>query len=165
MLGKHTLDPDEKAELKVVYTTEGTPGPFRKKVIISTNIPGKQNLDIFTIHGEVLEAPGAKISVHPRRVVLDNAERGTGKRQIFTVTNEGSLPLVITRIQSKDGKTVHFDGKTGGAVTIEPGREKEFELQLEANKGDKTEREYIIVDSNARNTGESGLVILIQYGK
>jgi hypothetical protein len=164
MLGKHTLDPNEKTELKVSYATAGRPGPFEKKVILTTNIPGHEKIEIFMMKGEVLEAPGAKIAVVPRRVVLKGAERTTGKKETFSVTNEGSLPLVITDIRSKDGTTTYYDGSKAGNMTIEPGQTKTIELQLPGNSGEKEERELILIRSNARNAGESGLFIMVQYG-
>ena len=164
MLGKHALDANEKTELKVTYVTEGRPGPFQKKVIFSTNIPGQEKIEIFSIKGTVKEAPSAKIRVDPRRVVLEGAERSAGKNQAFSVTNEGSLPLVIARIHSKDGKTVYFDGTKEGNLVIEPAQTKTLELQLDADNGEKQPREYILIDSNAKNAGESGYLLIVQYG-
>ena len=112
----------------------------------------------------MLEAPGAKIAVVPRKIVLAGAERSTGKKQTFSVTSEGSLPLVITDIRSKDGKTVYYDGSKSGNITIEPAQTKTIELQLPGNNGEKEERELILIHSNAKNAGESGIFIMIQYG-
>ena len=163
MLGKHTLAPNEKTEIKVIYDTERRPGPFQKHVTLTTNIPGHEEIEIFVFKGVVEEAPGPKIAVVPRRVVLDGAERGTGKKQAFSITNEGSLPLVITDIRSYDGKTVYFDGSRTGNITIEPGQTKIRELQLPGIDGDKEKGEYILIRSNARNAEKSGLHIMIQY--
>jgi hypothetical protein len=165
MLGKHTLEPNEKTELKVSYTTAGSPGPFEKHVIFTTNIQGHEKIEIFMMKGEVQEAPGAKITVVPRKVVLAGAARGAGTKQVFSATNEGSLPLVITDIRSKDEKTVYYDGSKAGNLTIEPAQTKTIELQLPGNSGDKEEREYILIHSNAKNTGVSGLLIMIQYNQ
>jgi hypothetical protein len=164
MLGKHRLDPNEKTELKVRYATTGRPGPFEKKVIVTTDIAGHEKIEIFMIKGEVLEAPAPKIAVVPRRVILAGAERSAGKKQIISVTNEGSLPLVITDIRSKDGKTVYYDGSKAGNITIDPAQAKTIELQLPGNNGEKEEREFILIRSNAKNAGESGIFIMIQYG-
>lgn len=163
MLGKHTLNPDEKTELKVVYPTAGRPGPFEKKITFTTNIPGQEKIEIFMMKGEVLEAPGAKIAVVPRRVVLSGAERSTGKKQAFSVTNEGSLPLIITGIRSRDDKTVYYDGAKEGNITIEPAQTKTIELQLPGNSGEKEQREFILIHSNAKNAGETGIFIMVQY--
>jgi hypothetical protein len=95
MLGKHTLNPDEKTNLKVVFETEGRPGPFEKKVIFSTNIPGLETAEVFLIKGMVREAPAAKIRVEPRKIVLQGIEVSEGKKQILLVTNEGSRALTI----------------------------------------------------------------------
>jgi len=164
MLGKHTLNPNEKTDLKVVYATAGRPGPFEKTVTFMTNIPGHEKIEVFMMKGEVQEAPGAKIAVTPRRVVLSGSERATGKKQSFAITNEGSLPLVITGIRTKDGKHVFFDGEKEGNMTIEPAQTKPLELQLPGNSGEKEVREFILILSNARNAGESGLFIMVQYG-
>ena len=163
MLGKHTLAPNEKTEIKVIYDTETLPGPFQKHVTLTTNIPGHEEIDIFVFRGNVEEAPGAKISVAPRRVVLEGTERSTGMKQAFSITNEGSLPLVITDILSDDGKTAYFNGSKAGNITIEPDKTKIQELQLPGINGDEEKGEYIIIRSNARNVNDSGLHILILY--
>ena len=125
---------------------------------------GPEKIEIFMMKGEVLEAPGAKIEVTPRRITLKGSERSTGKKQSFAVANEGSLPLVITEIASKDGKTVYYDGAKKGNITIEPAQTKTIELQLPGKSGEKEEREFIIIHSNAKNVGKSGLFLLVQYG-
>jgi hypothetical protein len=163
MLGKHTLNPKEKTDLKVTYLTKGRPGPFEKKVILTTNIPGQENIEIFMMNGEVKEAPGAKIAATPRRVVLEGNELSAGKKQAFTVTNEGTLPLVITGIRSKDGKTVYYDGAKEGNITIEPAQNKTIELQLKGKNEGTEDKEYILIDSNATNAGKTGLFLMIQY--
>ena len=118
MLGKHSLEPGEKTELTVTFTTEGSPGIFRKGVILSTHIPGHEEIDTFSIKGDVQEAPGAKIAVTPLRITIDATERGTGKTQVVSVTNDGSLPLQISQIRSKDGKSVYFDGDEEGVFIV-----------------------------------------------
>ena len=163
MLGKHTLNPNEKTDLKVIYPTAGRPGPFEKKITFTTNIPDHDKIEIFMMKGDVKEAPGSKIVVLPRKVVLAGAERSAGKKQSFAITNEGTLPLVITSIRTKDGKTVYLDGSKAGNVTVEPSQTKNMELQLPGVSGDKEEKEYILFFSNAKNSGESGLFIMVQY--
>ena len=164
MLGKHALAAGEKTELQVTYLTQGRPGPFDKKVIFSTNIPGEEKIEIFKLNGDVREAPGAKIAVAPRRVAIEGDELNTGKRQFFLVKNEGSLPLVIKNMRSKDGKNVYYDGEKDGGITIEPGKERNIELQLKGRPGVNANNELILVDSNAVNAGSSGLFLMIQYG-
>jgi hypothetical protein len=164
MLGKHRLEPKEKTELKVTYETEGSPGIFRKGVILGTNIPGHEKIEIFSIKGEVLEAPGAKISVQPRRITVEETERSSGKKQIISITNDGTLPLQISRIRSKDGKTIYFDGDKEGIFVVEPAQTKTMELRVEADNGNEPKRDFILIDSNAKNAGESGYFLLIQYG-
>jgi len=163
MLGKHTLNPNEKTELKVVYPTAGRPGPFEKKITFTTNIPDHDKIEIFMMKGDVKEAPGAKIVVLPRKIVLSGTERSAGKKQSFAITNEGALPLVITSIRTKDGKTIYLDGAKAGNVTVEPSQTKNLEVQLPGVSGDKEEKEYILFFSNAKNSGESGLFVMVQY--
>ena len=164
MLGKHALAAGEKTELKVTYLTQGRPGPFDKKVIFSTSIPGEEKIEIFSLSGDVREAPGAKIAVNPRRVMIEGNEVNTGKKQIFSMKNEGSLPLVIKGMRSKDGNNVYYDSAKDGDVTIEPGKERDIELQLKGKAEVGANRELILVDSNAINTGSTGLFLMIQYG-
>jgi hypothetical protein len=163
MLGKHSLESGEKTELTVTFTTEGSPGIFRKGVILSTNIPGYEEIDIFSIKGDVLEAPGAKIAVKPRRITVEAAERGTGKTQVVSVTNDGSLPLQISQIRSKDGKTVYFNGEEEGVFIVEPAQTRTMELKVQADNGVESKREFILIDSNAKNAGESGYFLILQY--
>jgi hypothetical protein len=162
MLGKHALQPNEKTELKVTYLTKGRPGLFEKHVIFTTNVPGQDKVEIFMMKGTVKEAPGAKITVTPRRVTLEGSELTTGKKQSFTVTNEGTLPLIIKSIRSKDGNFVYYDGAQAGNITIEPAQTKTIELQLKGKEG-TAEKELILIDSNAANVGQTGLFLMIQY--
>jgi hypothetical protein len=163
MLGKHTLAAGEKTELQVTYLTQGRPGPFDKKVIFSTNIPGEEKIEIFQLSGDVREAPGAKIAVTPRRVVIEGDDLNAGKKQVFSVKNEGVLPLVINSMRSKDGKNVYYDGAKDGVITVEPGKELNVELQLKGRPDVNSGSELILVESNAINAGESGLFLMIQY--
>jgi len=163
VLGKHTLAAGEKTELEVTYLTQGRPGPFDKKVIFSTSIPGEEKIEIFGLSGDVREAPGAKIAVVPRRVTLEGDELNTGKKQIFSVKNEGSLPLVITNMRSKDGKNVYHAGINDGDITVDPGKDLDFELQLKGKSDVGSNSELILIESNAINAGESGLFLMIQY--
>ena len=165
MLGKHTLAAGEKTELLVTYLTQGRPGPFDKKVIFLTNIPGEEKIEIFKLNGEVREAPGAKIAVAPRRVIIEGAELTSGRKQGFSVKNEGSLPLVIKNMRSKDGKNVYYDGAKDGSITVEPGKELNIELQLRGRADVNSGSELILIESNAVNAGSSGLFLMIQYSE
>ena len=163
VLEKRTLAAGEKTELQVTYQTQGRPGPFDKNVTFSTNIPGEEKIEIFSFNGDVREAPGAKIAVAPRRVMIEGDNLNTGKKQAFSVKNEGSLPLVITGMRSKDGKNVYYDGAKEGRITVEPGKERNVELQLKGKSDVGAGSELILIESNAINAGESGLFLMIQY--
>ena len=162
MLGKHSLAPGEQTELKVSYDTADRPGPFEKKVILTTNISGEEPIEIFTIKGMVNEAPSAKIAAAPRRITLTGDERRDGKKQALEIKNEGSIPLIITGIRSRDGRNVYFDGTVQGAITIESDKTKTVEIQLGGNGVGSEEREYISIECNARNAGDSGYFIIVQ---
>ena len=163
MLGKHTLAAGEKTELKVSYATTGRPGIFEKKVTFTTNIPDQEKIEIFTMKGNVLEAPSAKIAVDPRRVVLEGTDRDTGKKQAFSIKNEGTLPLTITKIHLKDGDAVYFDGATEGNLVIGPEQTKTIELQLEPEPGTERVQKLILIDCDARNAGETGYFLIVRY--
>ena len=165
MLGKHTLAAGEKTELLVTYLTQGLPGPFDKKVFFTTSVTGEEKIEIFKLNGFVREAPGAKIAVAPRRVVIEGEDRNTGKKQVFSVKNEGSLPLVIKTMRSQDGNNVYFDGERNGDITIGPGQDLDVELQLKRKSEVGSDRELILIDSNAINAGSAGLFLMIQYSE
>jgi hypothetical protein len=161
MLGKHALNPDEKTELKVVFETEGRPGPFEKKVIFATNIPGLETVEVFSIKGMVKEAPAAKMRVEPRKIVLQGTEVNEGKNQVLSIANDGSIPLAVTMIRSRGAATVYFDGKKQGNIVVEPGQMKNIELKLAAKK--EQSQEYILIESNAKNAGKTGYILVVQY--
>jgi len=163
VLGKHSLKPGERTDLKVSYDTADRPGPFEKKVILTTNLSDKEQIEILTIKGMVNEAPSAIIAATPRRITLTGSERRDGKEQAITIKNEGVLPLVINGIRSRDGSNVYFDGTGQGAITIEHGQTKNVEIRLGGNDGNASEREYIVIDCNARNARDTGYFIIIQY--
>ena len=163
MLVKHALEPGEKVELQVAFDTEGRPGPFEKKVTLTTNIPGQEEVEVFVMKGTVREAPAAKISVEPRKIVLEGQELNTGRKQVLSISNQGNLPLVVGRIHLKDGNTVYYDPNQQGNVTIEPDQTKEIGIELKGSDRGTRSQEYILIDSNAKNAGKTGYVILVQY--
>ena len=78
MLGKHTLAPNEKTEIKVIYDTETLPGPFQKHVTLTTNIPGHEEIEIFMFKGVVEEAPQVYKNVD--EVINVSHEVGIGQK-------------------------------------------------------------------------------------
>ena len=162
MLGKHTLKPKEKTYLKITFDTTGSPGPFRKTVTISTGNLDQKEITV-TIEGTVKEAPAAKIQVTPRRVDFGTIKRGSVKRQQFTVTNTGTLPLFIKRVYVKGSGTPFFEGSREGDMVIEPGRTKRIELAIRTDKDGGRFQELILIESNAKNATKGGYVIVVQY--
>lgn len=165
MLGKHTLNPGEKTELKAVFETAGRPGIFRKTVTLSTNIPGQEEIEAFVMTGTVKETPSAKIQVDPRKVVFDGTEPGMVRPQIFSVKNTGTIPLIITKIYGQGSNILYFDGTKEGNIVIEPDKIKKIELQLRVENGEKQSEELIVIVSNARNTQKGNYMIMIQFPK
>ena len=162
MLGKHTLNPGERTELKAIFDTAGRPGTFRKTVTLSADVSGQEDFEAFVMTGTVKEAPAAKIQVDPRRVVLERGEPGTVRSQVFSVKNTGALPLVITKIYSQKGNTVYFDGTKEGNIAIGPEQVKKIELQLKTGNSQKDPEEMIVIVCNARNASKGNYIIMIQ---
>jgi hypothetical protein len=161
MLGKHTLNPGEKTELKAIFETAGRPGTFRKTVTLSTDAPGQEDFEAFVMTGFVKEAPSAKIQVEPRRVMLEKVEPGAVRAQTFSVKNTGTIPLVITRIYSQKANTLYFDGTKEGDMVIGPDQTKEIELQLKMGNNEKDPEEMIIIACNARNAAKGNYMVII----
>ena len=158
MLGKHTLAPKEKTSLRIVFDTLGSPGPFRKIVTLTTDIPGGQELEV-TMEGSVTEAPCAKIQVTPRRVDLGVVSPGPVRMKPLAITNPGSLPLTITKIYVLGTGAVLREGNLllspGGTATVE------YVISADAAPGDH--QETIVIESNAKNAPKGGYLILVRY--
>jgi hypothetical protein len=149
--------------MDVSYATEGRPGIFEKQVTFTTNLPDQEKIEIFSMKGNVLEAPSAKIAVDPRRVVIKGKERNTGITQSFAITNEGTLPLEIRRIALKDEPTVFYDSAVSGSLVIEPGQTKTIDINLEPESGTERVQKLILVECNARNAGSTGYFMIVRY--
>jgi hypothetical protein len=159
VLGKHTLKAGEKTTLKITYDTAGRPGAFRKNIDIATDIPGQKEIEL-VMSGTVKEAPGAKIQVVPRKADIGLIPLNSSKAQSLTVTNVGTLPLVIRKIASKDGAQVYFEGAGGGDFVVEAGKSRPINLDIRVTKpGPFTE--VIALDSNAKNAPKGGFAIMI----
>jgi len=158
VLGKHTLKPGEKTELKAVFTTKNAPGPFEKITTLQTDAPGQEQIEL-VMAGTVKEAPGPKISVSPRRADLGILKPGEKKKQVISVTNPGELPLTITAASTKRGAGVIV---VAGSlpVTIAAGQTATVELAITAGRqGAFNER--VLIESNAKNAPKTGFVILV----
>jgi len=79
VLGQHTLKPQEKTELKLVFKTTNAPGLFEKIATLVTDAPGQEQIELH-MRGTVKEAPGAKIAVQPRRIDVGDLNGGGEKR-------------------------------------------------------------------------------------
>jgi len=163
VLGKHTLDAGEITKLEVTYETTGLPGIFEKNVVLTTDIPDQEKIEIFRMKGDVLEAPSAKIAVDPRRVVIKGDERASGIKQSFGITNNGTLPLEITRIALKDDPTVYFDSAESGKLVVGPGLTETVEFNLEPESGSERVQKLIMIECNARNAGNTGYFLIVRY--
>lgn len=162
MLGKHTLNPKEETLLRITFDTTGRPGLFRKIVTLTTGSPGEKELDE-TVEGAVLEAPGAKIGVIPRQVDVGTVLSGSVKVGPFEVTNQGNLPLVITKIYVQGTGSALRDGAKEGVLVVEPGRTSSFEWSLEAEAAEGDHEDMIVIESNAKNAPKKGYMMMVHY--
>lgn len=162
MLGKHALAPKEKSFLKVTFDTEGRPGPFRKTILISTDILGEEEVEII-LEGIVKEAPAAKIRVTPRRIDLGKIKPPYSAHQSLIITNTGVLPLVIKRIYTKGNGAVYFDAVNQGDMVIQPGLTRQVDFEIIADKMGEQVHELIIIESNAKNAPRGVYTVVVQY--
>ena len=159
MLVKHTLKPSESTPLTITYKTLNLPGPFRKNIDISTDIPGQEEIEI-TIEGNVKEAPGAKIQVTPRKLDVGLLPAGQQKKQTIAIANPGALPLHIRKISGKESKKVYFDASSQGELVVDAGRTVPLEIAISWDKAGPF-TELLNIESDARNATKGGFVILV----
>ncbi len=158
MLGKHTLKPGEKTQLKVTFATANAPGPFEKIVSIDIESPEKKQYEVI-MTGSVKEAPGAKIAMASRKVDVGVVKQGEAKKQRVSVKNIGELPLKITKISVKNGANIAVV-VDALPLTIEGKQAADVELTITPLKsGAFSERATI--ESNAKNAPKTGFVIQV----
>ena len=161
MLGKHTLKPGETGTTTVIYDTQGLPGPFEKKLMIATDIQSQGDF-VVLIRGTVKAAPSAKIQVIPRKLDLAVISPGETRKQVYRVTNTGTLPLVVEKIYAKKGDCLCFDAEPKGRLTIEPGDTQQLSLTFRPAM-DRPGRfvEVYYIQCNARNARNQGYPIMV----
>ena len=153
------MKPQEETVLKIIYQTIDRPGPFEKRVILFTDIPEQQQISI-VVKGKVNEAPVAKIKVEPRKLQLDTVDLDSVSPLCYRITNEGSEPLVISKIHRVEDGAVYFDGKKDGNLVIKPKEIKVLDLGFKpAEKGRFTQ--VIFFETNARNARNGRYAIMI----
>ncbi len=163
MLGKHRLSPKEDAVLKIIYDTDGRPGPYEKRVYLITDSLVQPKLEI-TLKGEVLPAPAARIRVEPRKINVGPLLKGSQNKIDFKVSNEGNQSLEITKIYSATGKSLIIrqgEAKNG----IPPKESTDLEITFQTNTiGPFVE--VFLIDSNARNTlnGQYAVMVIGETG-
>ncbi len=115
-----------------------------------------------TIQGTVKEAPCAKIKATPRRIDLGGVSEGTVVRRKVTITNTGTLPLIITRVFMKStGAAVHA-ASAQKPVTIAADGEQTIECVITAGKPKGQYQDSIILESNAKNAPKGGYVVMVR---
>ena len=158
MLGKHRLNPKEDAVLKIVYDTDGRPGPYEKRIYLLTDSLVQPKLEI-TLKGEVLPAPAARIRVEPRKINIGFLQKGSQKDIEFKVSNEGNKSLEITKIYSATGKSlVVQEGEIN--KHIPPKESSEFEIPFQTT-ADGPFVEVLLIDSNARNALNGQYAVMV----
>jgi len=124
---------------------------------MTTNAPGQEEI-LISMKGSVKEAPGAKIQVTPRRADIGKIKAGAEATARFTITNTGTLPLVLIRVYSQADKHIYADW-TGRELVIEPGKSAAIRLDLKPQKpGPYSER--FVIESNAKNAPKTGYIIV-----
>ncbi|WP_246163554.1 DUF1573 domain-containing protein [Oryzomonas sagensis] len=141
------------------FATKGAPGPFEKIVTIDIDIPAQQQVEA-VMTGTVKEAPGAKLTVTPRKMDVGSIKQGVSKRLKLAVTNTGTLPLTIRKIFLKGGSTVYFDGVKQGDIKIGEGKTHNIEIEYIASKPG-TLKDVILIESNARNAPKGGIAVMV----
>ncbi|QEM69480.1 DUF1573 domain-containing protein [Geobacter sp. FeAm09] len=159
MLGKHTLKAGEKTELKVTFATKGAPGPFEKIVTIDVDIPEPQQIEA-VMTGTVKEAPGAKLTVSPRKLDVGSMKQGVSKKLKLTLSNTGELPLAVKKIFLKGGSTMYFDGAKQGDAIVAAGKTQSMEIEYTPSKPGAL-KDVILIESNARNAPKGGVAIMV----
>lgn len=158
MLGKHRLDPKEDAVLKIIYDTDGRPGPYEKRIYLITNSLVQPRLDI-TLKGEVLPAPAARIKVEPRKINVGSLRRGSQNRIDLKVTNEGNQSLEITKIYSATDRSI-VTAKGELRKRIPPKESTELEITFQATTVGSFV-EVLIIDSDARNALNGQYTVMV----
>lgn len=163
MLGKHQLDPKEDTALKIVYDTDGRPGPYEKRIYLITNSLIQPRL-IITLKGEILPAPAALMTVEPRKINIGSLQKDAQKDIIFKVSNEGNRPLEITNIYSVTGKSLVFPKKEIKTL-IPPEAFLNYEITFKNNTTGPFV-EVLLIDSNARNVlnGQYAVMVIGETG-
>lgn len=153
------MRPRDETVLRIIYKTINRPGPFRKRVLVTTNVPGQEHIMI-TLKGTVDEAPAAKIKVEPRKLHLGAIKAGSVSNLIYRITNEGRESLVITKIGTIEDATVYFNGEKEGKLIIGPSESNYFELEFKAEDvGHFTK--VVFIHSNARNARHGRYAIML----
>ncbi|MBN1848415.1 MAG: hypothetical protein JW932_07505 [Deltaproteobacteria bacterium] len=145
--------------MRIVYHTKDRPGPYEKRIYLSTDIPDQDDV-VITIKGMVHEAPIAKIRVEPKKFKVELVKTGRVMNLNILISNEGSEPLTITRIQNEKGTNTYFEaGKQGGLVIGAMGSTG-FNLAFLANQASPFVQ-VIFIESNARNVLNGRYPIMI----
>ena len=158
MLGQHTLDPGEETPLKVIYNTDGRPGPFEKRVFLKTNLPGR-GIATVSITGTVRAAPAAKIEVRPRKIYLENSKNNTLIHQHVDVLNSGQASLVINKIYCLRQDNIQLQEQPL-QIVIEPNRTMAIGFDFEPLHEDPF-IDIVFFDTNARNARNGQYAIML----
>ncbi len=91
---------------------------------------------------------------------MGTLQRGSSKKQVFTINNGGSLPLVVKKISTKESATVYFDGAKTGDIVVEAGQSRPLEVEIRPVKpGQFTE--VLLIESNAKNSPKGGFAVMV----
>ena len=159
MLGKHLLKPQEETLLRIIYQTKDRPGPYEKRIYLSTDIPDQDDI-VITIKGVVLEAPVAKIRVEPKKIKLGIIKKGSITNFNLRIGNEGRESLVITQIQNVEATENYFDSRKEGKLVIGPKESTVFKVPFLMDTVGPFVK-VIFIESNARNAPHGRYAIMV----
>jgi uncharacterized membrane protein len=163
VLGKHQLDPKEDTVLKIIYDTDGRPGPYEKRIYLLSDSLVQPKLEI-TLKGEVLPAPAAQIRVEPRKIHIGSLQKGSQKEINFKVSNEGNQSLEIKKIYSATGRSLVIL-KNEAKTPIPPKESSNFKITFQTTTiGPFVE--VLFINSNARNalSGQYAVMVIGETG-
>jgi hypothetical protein len=143
--------------MKVTFKTDGAPGPFQKRIVVTTDAPDQEEIRI-SMKGSVKEGPGAKIQVTPRKADFGTVKAGGTAKLQFTLSNTGTMPLQLNKVYSQSDKHIYADW-TGKDMAVDPGKSTALTVEITPQKpGPYSER--FVIESNAKNAPKTGYIVL-----
>ncbi len=149
MLGKRHLAPGESTELEITYKTYKYAGKFDKSVSIFTG-PEGEGKKVIRLRGLVDPIPMGVIEMEPRKTPVGILAVDQENEVSVVIKNTGDADLKISRIVSSKFKTVYFDAKKAGEISIGAGQERSVPFTVKPAEPGRF-LDTILIHSDARN--------------